>query len=167
MFSSSNKEMKINLPKFISLFLSTILFFALNFLFVSCCFSQTTSIEAGEELKALQNDSYDRLEVKFLNSKQGDTLIKSTIAQAYLLKAKKESDTNNKIKGYEMLAKSVGQKSALLYLDSIIDFTKNSTNFRYPARAYLLKANILGYFGVMVPPVSVKWCHFERYCNYS
>jgi hypothetical protein len=24
-----------------------------------------------------------------------------------------------------------------------------------------------GYFGVMVPPVSVKWCHFERYCNYS
>jgi len=25
----------------------------------------------------------------------------------------------------------------------------------------------IGYFGVMVPPVSVKWCHFERYCNYS
>ncbi|MBD0851860.1 hypothetical protein [Maribacter arenosus] len=24
-----------------------------------------------------------------------------------------------------------------------------------------------GYFGVMVPPVSVEWCHFERYCNYS
>jgi hypothetical protein len=24
-----------------------------------------------------------------------------------------------------------------------------------------------GYFGVMVPPFSVKWCHFERYCNYS
>ena len=23
-----------------------------------------------------------------------------------------------------------------------------------------------GYFGVMVPPVSVKPCHFERYCNY-
>jgi len=23
-----------------------------------------------------------------------------------------------------------------------------------------------GYFGVMVPPVSVKQCHFERYCNY-
>ncbi|WP_188112318.1 hypothetical protein [Aquimarina sp. RZ0] len=24
-----------------------------------------------------------------------------------------------------------------------------------------------GYFGVTVPPISVKWCHFERYCNYS
>jgi len=24
-----------------------------------------------------------------------------------------------------------------------------------------------GYFGVMVPPVSVKWCHFERFYNYS
>ena len=23
-----------------------------------------------------------------------------------------------------------------------------------------------GYFGVMVPPVSVKQCHFKRYCNY-
>src|SRR5690554_2607348 len=23
-----------------------------------------------------------------------------------------------------------------------------------------------GYFGVMVPPVSVKPCHFKRYCNY-
>jgi len=29
------------------------------------------------------------------------------------------------------------------------------------------KYNPFGYFGVMVPPVSVKWCHFERYCNYS
>ena len=25
----------------------------------------------------------------------------------------------------------------------------------------------IGYFGVTVPPISVKWCHFERYCNYS
>jgi len=25
----------------------------------------------------------------------------------------------------------------------------------------------VGYFGVMVPPVSVKWCHFERCCNCS
>ena len=24
-----------------------------------------------------------------------------------------------------------------------------------------------GYFGVMVPGVSVKWCHFERSYNYS
>ena len=24
---------------------------------------------------------------------------------------------------------------------------------------------VVGYFGVMVPPVSVKPCHFERYCN--
>ncbi|PRX38737.1 hypothetical protein [Salegentibacter salegens] len=24
----------------------------------------------------------------------------------------------------------------------------------------------IGYFGVMVPPVSVKQCHFKRYCNY-
>ncbi|WP_128766087.1 hypothetical protein [Leeuwenhoekiella polynyae] len=23
-----------------------------------------------------------------------------------------------------------------------------------------------GYFGVMVPAVSVKQCHFKRYCNY-
>ncbi|WP_317191875.1 BfmA/BtgA family mobilization protein [Salegentibacter maritimus] len=30
----------------------------------------------------------------------------------------------------------------------------------------LLSMVDFGYFGVMVPPVSVKQCHFERYCNY-
>jgi hypothetical protein len=29
-----------------------------------------------------------------------------------------------------------------------------------------LNLSVNGYFGVMVPPVSVKQCHFERYCNY-
>jgi hypothetical protein len=31
---------------------------------------------------------------------------------------------------------------------------------------YILSDIPIGYFGVMVPPVSVKQCHFERYCNY-
>lgn len=29
------------------------------------------------------------------------------------------------------------------------------------------KQHMSGYFGVTVPPISVKWCHFERYCNNS
>ena len=31
----------------------------------------------------------------------------------------------------------------------------------------LFKAKYNGYFGVTVPPISVKWCHLERSCNYS
>lgn len=31
----------------------------------------------------------------------------------------------------------------------------------------LLISGDIGYFGVMVPSVSVKWCHFERSYNYS
>ncbi|WP_299392935.1 hypothetical protein, partial [uncultured Gelidibacter sp.] len=30
----------------------------------------------------------------------------------------------------------------------------------------ILEKDEAGYFGVMVPRVSVKPCHFERYCNY-
>lgn len=44
-------------------------------------------------------------------------------------------------------------------------------NVPYPNGAILFfypeNYNASGYFGVMVPGVSVKWCHFERYCNYS
>jgi len=35
-----------------------------------------------------------------------------------------------------------------------------------PELENLIQKEFHGYFGVMVPPVSVKQCHFERYCNY-
>jgi len=43
-------------------------------------------------------------------------------------------------------------------LSGAVSIIENSAN--------LLTMPKVGYFGVMVPPVSVKQCHFERYCNY-
>jgi len=52
-----------------------------------------------------------------------------------------------------------------------LDFEETSIEGGERIKVYSkVKVNYLnndnGYFGVMVPPVSVKQCHFERYCNY-
>src|SRR5690606_25973002 len=45
-------------------------------------------------------------------------------------------------------------------------FYKFSTFTTSKVKDWQSQPRIFGYFGVMVPPVSVKPCHFERYYNY-
>ena len=101
------------------------------------------------EVQLLSEKSYDELSKKFqtLESKN-DTLATKLYANAFLLKAKKENNIIKKADGYDMLANMFTRTSkyeqALKYADSIITITKDENDYKYPAKAHLLKASILG-----------------------
>ena len=118
-----------------------LLIFLLIAIWQQLSFSQNMN---KDSLMLLTKESYNDLYIKYNQSKK-DSIKAKIYAEAFLLKAKIKNDSTEKISGYRMLANTPNTKKALMYLDSIIDFTKNSTNFRYPARAYLIKANILSH----------------------
>jgi len=60
-------------------------------------------------------------------------------AKVYLAKAKKTKDSLKIAKGYDLHVLLYELEDALLYCDSIVLFTKNSTSTNYPAKAFLLK----------------------------
>ncbi len=69
-----------------------------------------------------------------------DTLIASTYAKAYLLKAKEENDSIEIADAYVKLGEISKIERGLKYADSILLITKNSSHKSYPARAHVLKS---------------------------
>ncbi len=69
-----------------------------------------------------------------------------SIAKNYLAKAKKEANTAQIVKGYELLVSHFSHTpTAISYTDSIILLTKNTKLEQYPAAGYLLKGIQLYY----------------------
>ncbi len=103
----------------------------------------------NDTIQLLAEKSYESLSDTFLTyQSKKNTSLSLTYGKAFLLKAKNENDIIKKAEGYYMLAdtyKVVPEyEKALQYSDSIITITKDIKDYSYPAKAHLLKANILG-----------------------
>lgn len=113
-------------------------------LLVSLCFFG----KAHAQNQKLRNDtlsrySYNRLAKNFdFNIKDSTTA--KIYAYSFLKKAKKDKDIYKQADAYHMYAQVSQDSIALIYADSIIEITKEKDNFTYPAKAHLLKSNILG-----------------------
>ncbi|GAA4279097.1 helix-turn-helix transcriptional regulator [Aquimarina mytili] len=94
-------------------------------------------------ITTLAQKKYTELLEKF-NLQLNDSVKARVYAQAFLLKAKQDTNIIKKANGYYMLATVSEHDNALLYADSIITITKNINDFDYPAKAYLLKARVFG-----------------------
>ena len=88
---------------------------------------------------SLKNRSYVELDSLY-NKEWNDTLIASTYAKAYLLKAKEENDSIEIADAYVKLGEISKIERGLKYADSILLITKNSPHKSYPARAHVLKS---------------------------
>ncbi len=95
------------------------------------------------DINELAKNNYNDLSEYFQLRIKDSTKVR-VYAQAFLAKAKQESNTIKKADGYYMLATVSEHEEALLYCDSIIEVTKNEDHYSYPAKAHLLKAQILG-----------------------
>lgn len=109
-------------------------------------FQNICAQSGGDSIDSLSGRSYEQLSEGFEQSRK-DSVISKRYATAFLTKAKKEHDIIKQADGYYMFTKIVDKPQALRYTDSIIDLTKELDDFKYPAEAYLLKANILGATG--------------------
>ena len=98
-----------------------------------------------KKLQLLAEESYQELLEKFnSNDSKDDTKTNQLYAKAFLLKAKEENNFSKIADGFSMLAGMSNNVEALAYADSIISITKDNSDYNYPAKAHLLKANILG-----------------------
>lgn len=95
----------------------------------------------GFAQKEVDKKSYDELE-KQIDNPNIALSTRQSYANFYYKKAKKEND-NIKIANamYLLATVSVDKSNTLKYADSIITLTKNSNDFKYPAKGYILKGN--------------------------
>ncbi len=115
-----------------------LIFITLLFLKVGYCQENVRSI-----INVLTELDYAQLENKY-NDLNDDIIQKKIYAIVYIKKAKKENDIEKQANGYNMMYLISEEKDRLAYLDSIIDITKNSPGYQYPAEANILKAGTLG-----------------------
>lgn len=103
------------------------------------------TVAAQEDIKSsksLTPNSFAEFETTFHSSK--DLTEKTSIAQTFIKKAKREKNIIKQADGYVLIASILDNTSALKYLDSIINITMSISDKLYPAKGYLLKARILG-----------------------
>jgi len=92
---------------------------------------------------SLKNYSFSDLETKYYEYNDIDKLKDANvIGHYYLQKAKREKNNEKIIEGYVLMHFNEPYTNALKYLDSVQILTKNSTIQTYPARIYLLRANL-------------------------
>ncbi len=114
-----------------------ILIIILKYQFIT---SQSTFVK---EVDSLKKSSYEKLSESFLKHKE-DISLANSYAQAFILKAKQEHNILKKSDGYYMLSTISKAKNAILYCDSIIALFKDKSDYNYPAKAHILKAQFLG-----------------------
>ncbi|MDQ6531239.1 AraC family transcriptional regulator [Flavobacterium sp. LHD-85] len=116
-----------------------ILFFLL--LFTTASFSQKKETFVIPD--SLKNTSFTELEKRFERSFSNNK-IKKLYARVYYKKSKFQNDKIILANGLYLYAISFADdKDALKCSDSIIALTKNSDDFNYPAKGYILKSNFL------------------------
>jgi len=94
--------------------------------------------------KNLINLSYEELKESFKNNEQ-DKNKQLLYANAYLAKANRENNPNEKARGWYLLSLLCKGDKAIRYLDSTIHYSKNMNNVKFPAYAYSSKAYELKY----------------------
>jgi AraC-like DNA-binding protein len=95
---------------------------------------------------SLKAKSYEEL-LKGFNDNYNDTIKERIYTKAYLNKAKNENDSINIATAYSLIASITTSDIALSYADSIINITKNSNHFKFPAYGFIIKGMLLYNFG--------------------
>lgn len=97
----------------------------------------------NNQFDSLKNYSFSDLETKYYEYNDIDKLKDANvIGRYYLQKAKRERNNEKIIEGYVLMHFNEPYTNALKYLDSVQILTKKSTIQTYPARIYLLRANL-------------------------
>jgi AraC-like DNA-binding protein len=94
----------------------------------------------------LASKSYDYLSLLY-SLKIKDTLTAKKIARTTISKAKETTDYTHIGMGYEQLARVSRKEEALIFLDSCVHYSVNSSHRDYPANGYLYKSYLQFYDG--------------------
>lgn len=108
--------------------------------FILIVFSLSFSI--GFAQKEVKKDGYDELRKLFFDNANNKSKQK-VYAKAFLDKAKKENNNNKIIRGYYLHSLVHEKDKALIYLDSVIEYSFNTDDEHFPNSAYCEKAFIL------------------------
>lgn len=113
------------------------------FLITNFIFSQNSNLPVDGSQKelikdSLKNKTFEELKELFNNSTTKPNG-SSIYLKYYMKKAKRVEDILRIADGYKFLASSLKDSISLIYLDSLIDLTKNVKNKDYPGLAYLWK----------------------------
>ena len=122
----------------------TVVTVLLSYFSLLSCFAQ----EDGEQnIEFLSQDSFKALN-RIYEESVDNLVLARPFADAFLLKAKREGDSLKMAEGYYKIGHNLTSRllynEALPYLDSAIVFSKEKYTNVYPAKAYILKANIKG-----------------------
>lgn len=113
------------------------------FIITNFIFSQNSKLAVDGSQKELFKDSLKNKTFEELKELFNNSNIKSKSSTVYLKyymkKAKRAEDILRIADGYKFLASSLKDTISLIYLDSLIDLTKNIKNKDYPGLAYLWK----------------------------
>ncbi|MEA9415086.1 AraC family transcriptional regulator [Flavobacterium sp. PL02] len=110
-------------------------------LFTTALFSQKEETFVIPD--SLKNISFKELDERFENYFI-DKKTKALYANVYYKKSKLQRDKIIRANGLYMAAMTTANDTAALqYADTIIALTKNSNDFNYPAKGYILKSNFL------------------------
>ncbi|GAA4272260.1 helix-turn-helix domain-containing protein [Aquimarina gracilis] len=102
----------------------------------------SNKLEGQTYVDTLQQKSYDELIDIFARYQKTDSVKTKQIAKSYLAKAKREKKPLRMARGFYLL---YIVDNDIIYLDSIIDVTKNKQDLHYPAYAYFSKAQFFLY----------------------
>ncbi|MCL9804607.1 helix-turn-helix domain-containing protein [Flavobacterium amniphilum] len=108
--------------------------------FILILFSLTFSMSFAQ--KEVKKDGYDELRKLFFDNANNKSKQK-VYAKAFLDKAKKENNNNKIIRGYYLHSLVNEKDKALIYLDSVIQYSINTDDENFPNSAYCEKAFIL------------------------
>lgn len=113
-----------------------------RFVFLLTLFFLVLSAQ-NNRLDTLKKYSFSDLETKYYEYNNVDKLKDANvISRYYLQKAKRDKDNEKIVEGYVLMHFNESYPQALEYLDSVQIFTRNSKKETYPARIYLLRANL-------------------------
>lgn len=100
------------------------------------------SFSLGFAQKEVKKDGYAELKKLFFDNVTNKSK-QRVYAKAFLEKAKRENNTSKIIRGYYLHSLSHDADKALIYLDSVIQYSINTDDENFPNSAYCEKAVIL------------------------
>ncbi len=110
------------------------------------CFTMS-NLTCQESSLNISKDSlikYDYTQLKKLFKENEEDSIRATeYLNYYFKKARREKDSIRIAEAFYLLAKSKKDQNAITFLDSVINYTKNSNHFEFPSKAYNLKGTLL------------------------
>lgn len=115
--------------------------FLIFLLFISSNFYFSQSIKGFHVPDSLKTKSFDQLEKSFKNNFRANKTEAEAYANCFLIKGKKNKIDIKIADGYLMLHRLSDDKSALVYLDSMMILSKKMQNSDYLSDGYMYRGN--------------------------